>query len=138
MHGELNQVAGKIKTAQSTVKGVKQTRSAEQVILRIGLEDGRHRKQEYHARISCRRGRGKTPRADNGRMGGGERGGEHPSQSMVAQLRLDIDMGEAFVPGVRRGYVIIPYSTGSGESAPPRKIAGGRCLECAKPMCSRG
>ena len=35
---------------------------------------------------------------------------------MVAQLRLDIDVGEAFVPGIRRGYVIVPYSARTGET----------------------
>ena len=38
------------------------------------------------------------------------------AKAMVAQLRLDIDLTEAFVPGIRRGYVIVPYSTRTGET----------------------
>ena len=38
------------------------------------------------------------------------------TKAMVAQLRLDIDLSEAFVPGIRRGYVIIPYSARTGET----------------------
>ena len=38
------------------------------------------------------------------------------AKAMVAQLRLDIDLSEAFVPGIRRGYVIVPYSTRTGET----------------------
>ena len=62
-------------------------------------------------------------------VSGAERPGEHfigevegesttleAPKHMVAQLRLDIDLGEALVPGIRRGYAIIPYSTRSGEA----------------------
>ena len=38
------------------------------------------------------------------------------AKAMVAQLRLDIDFGEAFVPGIRRGYAIVPYTARSGET----------------------
>ena len=38
------------------------------------------------------------------------------AKNMVAQLRLDIDMGEAFVPAVRTGYIIIPYTARTGEN----------------------
>ena len=29
----------------------------------------------------------------------------------VNSLKLDVDMSEAFVPGVRRGYLVVPYAT---------------------------
>ena len=38
------------------------------------------------------------------------------AKAMVAQLRLDIDFEEAFVPGIRRGYDIVPYTARSGEA----------------------
>ena len=40
------------------------------------------------------------------------------AKAMVAQLRLDIDFGEVFVPGIRRGYAIVPYAyaTRPGET----------------------
>ena len=34
----------------------------------------------------------------------------------MQQLRLDLDMGELFVPRVRRGYAILPYQARAGES----------------------
>ena len=38
------------------------------------------------------------------------------AKAMVAQLRLDIDFSEAFVPGIRGEYVIVPYSARNGET----------------------
>ena len=45
------------------------------------------------------------------------------AKAMVAQLRLGIDFGEAFVPGIRWGYAIVPYATrvGGNRGAMPRK-----------------
>ena len=31
-------------------------------------------------------------------------------------LKLDMDMQEAFVPGVRRGYLVVPYRPRSSEN----------------------
>jgi hypothetical protein len=39
------------------------------------------------------------------------------AKCFVRELRLDIDVEEMFVPGVRRGFVILPYGTREGESA---------------------
>ena len=44
------------------------------------------------------------------------------AKDMVRQLRLNLDMDEAFVPGVRRGYVIIPYGPRGGET--PEQLRG--------------
>ena len=38
------------------------------------------------------------------------------ARSVVQQLRLDLDMAELFVPGVRRGYATLPFQARSGES----------------------
>ncbi|CAE7492290.1 unnamed protein product [Symbiodinium sp. CCMP2592] len=38
------------------------------------------------------------------------------AKDMVSQLRLDLDMDSAFCPGVRRGYVIIPYQARRNEA----------------------
>ena len=40
----------------------------------------------------------------------------HNAQNTASQLRLDIDMGAAFVPGIRRGYAIIPIRPKDDES----------------------
>ena len=40
----------------------------------------------------------------------------HNAQNTASQLRLDIDMGGAFVPGIRRGYAIIPIRPKDDES----------------------
>ena len=34
----------------------------------------------------------------------------------MQQLSLDLDMAQLFVPGVRRGYAILPYQARAGES----------------------
>ena len=36
-------------------------------------------------------------------------------RQMVKDLRIDIDTEQAFVPGVRRGYAILPYEPREGE-----------------------
>ena len=53
-------------------------------------------------------------------------GGWHPdteadkvidhANKLVAELRLDLDMRGTFVPGVRRGYAIIPLTRKDGET----------------------
>ena len=52
------------------------------------------------------------------------------AKTMVAQLRLDIDFREAFVPKIRRGYVIVPYSACNGETE-------GQCQERLRGAMSR-
>ena len=37
-------------------------------------------------------------------------------QQMIKDLRVDVDTDMAFVPGVRRGYAILPYNPREGES----------------------
>ena len=38
------------------------------------------------------------------------------AKDAVTALQLDVDMEEAFVPGVRRGYLVIPYAARSTET----------------------
>jgi hypothetical protein len=38
------------------------------------------------------------------------------AQKFVNDLRLDLDLDDVFVPGVRRGFAILPYSAREGES----------------------
>ena len=52
------------------------------------------------------------------------------AKATVAQLRLDIDFGEAFVPGIRRGYAIVPYTTRPGETE-------GQCQERLREAMTR-
>ena len=35
---------------------------------------------------------------------------------VIRQLRVNLDMEEAFVPGIRRGYVIVPFRPRMGET----------------------
>ena len=48
------------------------------------------------------------------------------AQATAAQLRLDIDMEQAFVPGIRRGYVIVPlqYKPDEDEEQHRRRVQG--------------
>ena len=38
------------------------------------------------------------------------------AKDAVTSLQLDVDMEEAFVPGVRRGYLVIPYNARREET----------------------
>ena len=38
-------------------------------------------------------------------------------QQMIKDLRVDVDVDQAFVPGVRRGYAILPYGPRDNETA---------------------
>ena len=40
-------------------------------------------------------------------------------KQMIKDLRLDICAEQAFVPGVRRGYAILPYNAKEGEDQQP-------------------
>ena len=39
------------------------------------------------------------------------------ARELVRRLRLDVDVDDMFVPGVRRGFAILPYGVRDGESA---------------------
>jgi hypothetical protein len=39
------------------------------------------------------------------------------AKRFVQEMRLDVDLDELFVPGVRRGFAMIPYGPRAGESA---------------------
>ena len=84
--GELSQVAGKIQTVQGSVEELQRDRQQEAT-----------RMSNLEKRIGAVENRSTTL-------------GSYAEGEMVAQLRLDIDFGEAFVPGIRRGYVIVPYT----------------------------
>ena len=51
-------------------------------------------------------------------MGGRPRGQRQftVSQGRCAGLQLDVDMEKSFVPGVRRGYLVVPYMPRTNES----------------------
>ena len=51
------------------------------------------------------------------------------ARSVVQQLRLDLDMGELFVPGARRGYA----RAGESEAQWQERLRG--AIECGKQMC---
>ena len=129
--GELTQVAGKIQTVQSSVEELRRDRQAEETRMndlekRMGAIENKSTTLRSHAEGDGERRRGLI-------MGGWS--GDNMAAStllaakaMVAQLRLDIDFGEAFVPGIRRGYVIVPYTTqcqeilrGDDKSAPDER-----------------
>ena len=59
---------------------------------------------------------------------------------MVKDLRVDIDVDQAFVPGVRHGYAIPSYKTKRGGAAPGAQDKGcrGPCSECGRPTLPWG
>ena len=117
--GELSQVAGKLEYVHNSVQALQRDSQAEacrvsELEKRMGAVETRSTILRSHAE-----GDGERRRALI--MGGWSEDNVAAStlesaKAMVAQLRLDIDLSEAFVPGIRRGYVIVPYSTRTGET----------------------
>ena len=117
--GELSQVAGKIQTVQSSVEAIPRQRQAESSRVHelekpVGAMETRSTTLGSHPE-----GEGERRRALI--MGGWAEDNVasntlESAKAMVAQLRLDIDFGEAFVPGNRRGYAIVPYTSRPGET----------------------
>ena len=101
--GELTQVAGKIETVQSSKEELQQRRHAEagrvnELEKRMGAIKNRSTTLGSHAE-----GEGERRRALI--MGGWSEENlaattSEVAKSMVAQLRLDIELGEALVPGI--------------------------------------
>ena len=119
IRGELSQVTGKIQTVQNSVEELQRDRQAEATRMsdlekRVGAVENRSTALGSHAE-----GEGERRRALI--MGGWSEDNTAAStlesaKAMVAQLRLDIDFGEAFVTGIRRGYVMVPYTARQGET----------------------
>ena len=117
--GELSQVAGKIQNVQNSVEALQRDSQAEacrvsELEKRMGAVETRSTTLGSHAEGDSERRRALI-------MGGWSEDNVaantlESAKAMVAQLRLDIDLSEAFVPGIRRGYVIVPYSTRTGET----------------------
>ena len=65
-------------------------------------------------------------------------GGWHPdteadkvidhANKLVAELRLDLDMRDAFVPGIRRGYAIVPLIRKDNESSEDQRARVQHCI----------
>ena len=126
-------MAGKIQTVQSSVEAIQRERQAEsfrvhELEKRMGAMETRSTTLGSHAE-----GEGERRRALI--MGGWAEDNVasntlESAKAMVAQLRLDIDFGEAFVPGIRRGYAIVPYTTRPGETE-------GQCQERLRESMTR-
>ena len=102
--GELTQVAGKIETVPSSVEELRQKRQQKtrmsDLEKRMGAIESRSTTLGSHAEGEGERGE------PSSWMGGWSEENMAAStleaaKSMVAQLRLDIDFGEVFVPGIR-------------------------------------
>ena len=114
LEGELSQVAGKIQNVQKSVEALQRDSQAEACRVsdlekRMGAVETRSTTLGSHAE-------GDSERRRALRMGGWSEDNVaantlESAKAMVAQLRLDIDLSGAFVPGIRRGYVIVPFST---------------------------
>ena len=117
--GELNQVAGKIETVQSTVEELKHKHTHTHTAEEARMTELEKRMENRSATLgSHAEGDGERRRALI--MGGWAEDKvaaetREAAKSMVAQLGLDID-GGIFVPGIISGYVIISYAAKTGES----------------------
>ena len=117
--GELSQAAGKIQTVQSSVEALQRDSQAE--ASRVSELEKRMGSMETRSTTLGSHAEGENERRRALIMGGWSEDNVaantlESAKAMVAQLRPDIDLSEASVPGIRRGYVILPYSARTGET----------------------